>query len=182
MLWLLTAGYVLLALLLLSLNLKSSWPWAIKLIAIMVTTLTYMGTFYSLDQLRGYPVSEALPDRFEMEWALVDEPDKFTGEEGSIFLWVRELDELKQPIGPPRAYRQSFDEALAERTEEARRMVQGGERVVGFVEIRDAEDTAQPGAEGERGRPSGRDQERRDFIDFRPVGRVDLPSKSPIVE
>lgn len=182
MLWLLTVAYVLLAVLLLSLNLRSGWPWMIKLMAIMLTTLAYMGTFYSLDQLQGYPVSEALPDRFEMEWALVDEPDKVTGEEGSIYLWIRELDDLKQPVGPPRAYRQSFDEALAERTEEARRVIQGGERVVGFVEIQEAEDASQPGSDGDPGRRSGRDQQRRDFIDFRPVGRVDLPAKSAIVE
>ena len=177
MIWLLTGAYVLLAVLLLSLNIRSSWSWVIKLIAIVVTTLGYAGTFYSLDNLRGYPVSEALPERFEVEWALVDEPDKVSGEEGSIYLWIRELDDLKQPIGQPRAYRQSFDEALAERTEEARGMIQDGERVVGYVEIVEAEDTSENASDGETDARTGNDTERRDFINFRSVGRVDLPAK-----
>ena len=180
MIWLLTGTYVLLAVLLLSLNIRSSWSWVIKLIAIIITTLGYAGTFYSLDHLRGYPVSEALPDRFEMEWALVDEPDKVSGEEGSIYLWIRELDDLKQPIGLPRAYRQSFDEALAERTEEARGMIQDGERGVGYVEIIEIEDDSDTVGEGETGLRASNDSERRDFINFRSVGRVDLPAKPAI--
>jgi len=178
MTWMLIFCYLLLALLLLSLNLRSNWPWLIKAAAIVITSAGYYLTYVSLNGLQGYPTAASLPERFEVQWVLIDEPDKISGAEGQIYIWLRELDHLKQPMGLPRAHSLGFDEALAERTQEALTMIEGGERVVGFVQIVEA-DPEEDGAESGKlkKRPGLGEDDANRVIEFKAVEQVDLPPK-----
>ncbi len=177
MFWLLIGCYTVLGILLLNLNLRSQWSWPVKAAAIVITSITYYFTYQSFTDLQGYPVDETLPERFEVQWVLIDEPDKVSNTEGQIYLWVRELNKLKQPVGQPRVFKQSFDEALAERTQEAKSMIEGGERVIGFIEVIDSADADDRADADNQRTPSGDGRLDR-TIQFKAVGNVDLPPKS----
>ncbi len=125
------AAYIIIAVLLLSLNLTSRWRWWVKGAAIVVTTLGFVGTYFATANLIGWPTSERIPERFSLLWAEVKEPNKKTGENGMVYLWVEELDEFNLPAGPPRAFQVPYTQALAENTWDAVDRRQDGWDILG---------------------------------------------------
>ena len=93
----LTAGYIALAVLLLSLNLTSLWRWWIKAGAIIATTIFFGVTFQALGGLTGWPTTQRLPDRFALVWSTVVEPDKKTNNPGGVYIWAQELTPTTYP-------------------------------------------------------------------------------------
>lgn len=107
----LIAAYVLVALLLLSVNLYSNWSWRIKAALIIVVSLFYLVTYLSFPPLMGWPAKSDVPERFNLIAAQVREPDKLTGEQGRIYLWISEFTgDLNRR--EPRAYRLPFNAEL----------------------------------------------------------------------
>jgi hypothetical protein len=72
----LTASYLMIALLLLSLNLRSAWRWPVKAGAILVTIGFLVGGFLALEAMLGWPTEATPPARFQLHAALVHEPDR----------------------------------------------------------------------------------------------------------
>jgi len=99
----LIAAYVLIALLLLSINLYSIWSWKIKGGTIIITSLFYIITYMSFPPLLGWPTGDNPPERFRLIAGHVEQPDKLTGDEGAIYLWMTQIDDLSSTT-PPRAY------------------------------------------------------------------------------
>lgn len=148
------AGYVVMAVLLLSLNLTSRWRWWIKGGAIIVTGLFFFATYLSIVSLLGWPAGQnRLPTSFALISTHIVEPDAFTGDDGAIYLWVEELDEDNFVVGQPRAIRLAYSEPQAENVENAQGLLDEGEQVAGEVG-----ETPQEGdeAEGEAGAPGDR--------------------------
>ena len=114
---LLTLAYVAIAVLLLNLGLRSDWRWQVKLVAVIVTSAFYLGTWYGLHYLQGWPVSEELPAEFRLVAKYIEQPDKQKGSEGSIYLWV--IDLTQENDQQPRAYRLPYVEQLHADVEEA---------------------------------------------------------------
>lgn len=129
----LVAAYIVLGVLLLSLNLASRWRWWIKVGAVLLVSGLYLGTYFGIGALRGWPAPAELPTRFQMLYGKVVEPNKFTGEVGYIYLWVEALDEDNIPSGLPRAYELSYTDDLADKVLIAIGKVEGGEEVAGEV-------------------------------------------------
>jgi hypothetical protein len=119
-------SYVILAVLLLSLNLASRWHWGVKATAIAVTTVFFGVSYTSIAGLIGWPTEAHVPARFELDWGTVVEPDKLNGSPGSIFLWLEALDENNVPAGTPRAFRVPYSRELAERIGRARERIEQG--------------------------------------------------------
>ena len=111
----LSAAYVLIALLLISLNMRSTWHWALKTIAVIVTSAFYIITYISLPPLLGWPVDEKPPQYFELISATIDQPDKTINHDGAIYLWLRPLSDKQPPI-KPRAYRLPYLDSYHEAT------------------------------------------------------------------
>ena len=109
----LIAAYVLVALLLLSINLYSNWSWKVKAGSIVVTTLLYVVTYLSFPPLLGWPTGEQPPQRFRLVAADVVQPDKVTGAEGMIYLWLKDLDDLSGR-SRPRSYQLPYSAELHE--------------------------------------------------------------------
>ncbi len=109
----LIAAYVLVALLLLSINLYSNWSWKVKAGCIVATTLLYLVTYLSFPPLLGWPTGEMPPQRFRLVGADVLQPDKMTGAEGIVYLWVKDLDDLSGRT-QPRAYKLPYSSVLHE--------------------------------------------------------------------
>src|SRR5690606_38193372 len=109
------AAYVLLAILLLSLNIVSRWRFWVKAGAILVTTLAFFGTYFAITGLLGWPSAQSLPARFSLLSTRIIEPDKATGAPGRLFMWVEEIDEENQPSADPRNHEVAYTTELAEK-------------------------------------------------------------------
>lgn len=110
----LVTAYVIIALLLLSINLYSNWSWKVKAASIVVTSIFYIITFLSFPPLLGWPTTATLPERFQLIGSYVAQPNKLTGDKGSIYLWVTRFEDLSTQE-KPRAYQLPYSNELHER-------------------------------------------------------------------
>jgi hypothetical protein len=139
------AAYVVLAVLLLSLNLTSTWRWWIKAGSIVVTTGFFVWTYAALVGLMGWPSTGQIPSRFKLVWTSIVEPDRITGASGAIYMWVETLDANNVASGVPRAYQIAYTDQLAEDVRAAQERREAGEEVMGTIsENEEAEAQSQP--------------------------------------
>lgn len=184
------AVYVLIGILLLSLNLTSRWRWWVKGGAIVLTTVFFAASYLAISSLLGWPARDIMPARLSLVATRVVEPDAFTGAEGSIFLWVEELDDENVPSGRPRSFELAYTDEAAEQAEGAQAQLNSGEQVQ--VEFREQEEEQEsqgeeeeneenPEGEPGRGDNSGGDFEPMDFeLIFNDMPAVPLPEKGPL--
>ena len=107
-------AFILIGLLLLSLNLYSEWPWYTKAVTIVLTSAFYLVTYFSFPPLLGWPTAENPPKQFRLIAAHVVQPNKETGDEGTVYLWLTEIENMTA-TGKPRAYRVGYSNELHER-------------------------------------------------------------------
>ena len=138
----LIVSYVVIAVLLLSLNLTSRWKWWVKASAISVTGLFFIHAYIQTYALLGWPTDTELPPHFQVLWAKVEDPNKFTGEKGLIFLWIDELDQYNLPIGVPRSHQLPYTPKLADAVVEITARIESGMDVAGIAELDDEEESA----------------------------------------
>ncbi len=143
----LIAAYVLVAVLLLSINLYSNWSWKIKATSIIITSIFYVITYMSFPPLMGWPTDDNPPERFHLIAAHVQQPDKITGDEGTIYLWLTPLDNLTEDI-PPRAHELPYSSLLHEMIINANAKLDKGIAQLG--EFDDSHDTNIKPADGKR--------------------------------
>lgn len=130
----LTAAFMTLAVLLLSLNFASIWKWWVKAGAIVVTTGFFAVSYFSMNTMLGWPASAPLPERFELLWAKVEEPDRTRSFPGAIYLWVDALDANNVPSGRPRAHEIPYTDDLAKSVRGAQKERGQGKEISGTVE------------------------------------------------
>lgn len=127
----LVSAYLVLAVLLLSLNLTSLWRWGVKAAAIVVTTGFFAVTWHALDGMMGWPTTQQLPPRFNLVWTRIVEPDKKNNDLGGIYIWAEALDENNVPVGKPRSYQLAYSDALARKVAGAQEKRDRGTEVMG---------------------------------------------------
>ncbi len=108
------SAYILLALLLLSINLYSKWSWQIKAATIVLTSVFYVITYYSLPGLLGWPTSQNPPAQFRLLAAHVEQPDKEKNTTGAIYLWLSKVINMTE-LTKPRAYEFDYSAELNEK-------------------------------------------------------------------
>ncbi len=135
----LAACYLLLAVLLLSLNLRSAWRWPIKAWAIAITVAFLVAGYLSLESMLGWPTEASPPARFQLHGALVQEPDRGGRSSGAIYLWLSPPDADGAASGAPRAYALPYSRGLHEQIARLQGRLQQGEPVNGTT-------TRHPGA------------------------------------
>ena len=87
---LLSVAYALLgALFLLALSV-SRLARIVKTGAIVAVSGFYILVFFSLQGLLGWPAPVRVPDRFQLLWRRVIEPNPTKGEPGAVYLWLEE--------------------------------------------------------------------------------------------
>jgi len=109
-----TAAYVLLAVLLLSINLYSKWSWPVKAGTIILTSMFYLVTYMSFPPLLGWPTKQNPTRQFRLIAAHVEQADKQTGDDGAIYLWLSHIENMSA-TSPPRAYQLPYSDALHEK-------------------------------------------------------------------
>ncbi len=148
----LVAAYVLLAVILLAILIWARLRWWIKAAAIVLTIGFFFVEFASIRQISGWPTNAGLPDRFELVYAVINEPNEAAQTSGAIILWVMELpggpveesdvytpgavDTRLQPDQEPRAYRLPYSRETHREVEEAKVRVVEGARQIGVSERR----------------------------------------------
>jgi hypothetical protein len=189
------ALFLVLAVLLLSLNLASLWKWWIKAGAIVITLSGMVALFFVVTGVIGWASTGAMPARFSLLATRIVEPDKLGGSPGRIYLWVEEVDDRQIVISPPRAFEVPYEVEIATDIAMAQAKLEGGGKVLGEFEATGSEEanaaqTAQEAGSGEveigetrDGKSSGSgegaetigDQGALSFSDMPPV---DLPDKA----
>jgi hypothetical protein len=189
------ALFLVIAVLLLSLNLASLWKWWIKAGAIVITLGGMVALYFVVTGVIGWASTGAMPARFSLLATRIVEPDKLGGTPGRIFLWVEEVDDRQIVISPPRAFEVPYAVEIATDIAMAQAKLEGGGKVLGEFEATGSEEanaaqTAQEAGSGQveigetrDGKSSGSgegaetigDQGALSFSDMPPV---DLPDKS----
>lgn len=147
----LVAAYVVVGALLLGVTIWNRVRWWIRAGAIVVTGAFFFVTFDSVRNLLGWPTAEALPDRFEILHARIQEPDEVMRVEGAIYVWAMTLpgegpvdardihtpgalDTRVRPDQAPRAYRLPYTRFAHETVNEALVKMQQGVRQIGVTD------------------------------------------------
>ena len=129
-----SAAYIVLGVLLLTLGLSSRLAWWVKAAAIVVTSAFFLGMFFATKDLLGWPRTGQLPARFQLLWVRLVEPDLKSSKAGAIYLWIEEVDENNVPDGVPRSYRLPYSRPLADRTAKARDEIMSGKPQQGLAD------------------------------------------------
>ena len=79
----LTLAYVGVLVLLLNLGFRSNWRWQVKLAAVFLSFIFYVGTWFGLKELQGWPVKAQLPATFRLVSQHIVQPDKQQGSDGA---------------------------------------------------------------------------------------------------
>ncbi len=132
----LVTAYVAVALLLLSINLYSNWSWKIKAATIVITSVFYIVSYLSFPPLLGWPTTDTPPERFQLIGSYVVQPNKLTGDKGSIFLWLTRFEDLATQE-KPRAYELPYSNELHELIINANSKLNKGIPQLGEMEDRD---------------------------------------------
>ncbi|MEZ5931278.1 MAG: hypothetical protein R3F54_04905 [Alphaproteobacteria bacterium] len=132
----LTGLYAALALLLLSLQLKSAWSWRVKAAVIALALPAVIGVYLAIQAQLGWPSDTGLPAHFQLHAAVVDEPAAKDAEGGAIFLWLTpwadpEAEEANAPDHRPRAFALPYSRALHQQVHAMQERLARGELVVG---------------------------------------------------
>ena len=185
-----SAAYVVLSLVVLSMGLTSRFAWWVKAGTIVVSSGFFVEVFFASKGLLGWPASGALPPKFQLLWTRVVEPDVKAGNRGAIYLWVEAVDGNNVPSGLPRSYQLPYSVKLADRTLKARDEIMAGNPQEGLAEDvtegdpTSAEASAKPNQQADGGITStgGKvelegpiDQVPR--VEFRPMSNPLLPPK-----
>lgn len=163
----LVAGYAVLASLLLLFCLATKYPVWLKSLAIVLVGGFYVYTYEAMLDMLGWPTHAAMPERFMLLSSWVREPDKKTGDDGSIELWAVALDD-EGPAQKPRAYTLGYDERLHQRLDEANRQMRNGLIQIGRAKRRENDAEAAD---------SQRFADARQRIEFAALPDPELPEK-----
>ncbi len=125
------ALFLVLVILLLSLNLASLWKWWIKAGAIVIAIGGVAGLYFVITGVIGWASPGAMPARFSLLATRIVEPDKMTGAPGHIYLWIEEVDDRQIVISPPRAFEVPYQVEIATDVATAQAKLEGGGKVLG---------------------------------------------------
>jgi hypothetical protein len=111
--------------------LASRWPrWAKALIVAGVTSL-YFWANHVLTDVWGWPSQHALPERFVLLAAVIEEPSKTRP--GALYVWVNALEKGK-PAREPRAHKLPYSKDLHSLLNEGMKKVRQGISQMGTAE------------------------------------------------
>lgn len=166
--------------------------WVLKSLVVVLVFFFSISLWKSLDDLQGWATECKVPERFEVLWVSVDEPNSKTDNPGAVYLWMRDLQPKethswylklyhKQLAKEPRVHKLPYSRPLHEQGEQIKSKIAKGERFFGEMDENMEEGIGQekdgkggkggkkgmPGEEGEEGgggRAEAYHGPRQDFI------------------
>lgn len=111
--------------------LQSRWPaWLRGLLVVGVTSFYFYGEA-AVHTLWGWPSADALPERFVLLAAVIEEPGP--KRDGALYVWVNAVDDGK-PAAQPRAYQLPYSKDLHGLLNEGLKKVRNGISQLGTAE------------------------------------------------
>ena len=178
----LAIAYAVMGALLLYLLMATRRSVSFKTFIVVLVSGLYVSTYLGLKELQGWPVNEALPDRFRLHWAMINEPDKAQHAQGAIYLWIQPSAPNGKLTHEPRAYHLPYEQTMAEKVQNALRQIDEGQTVDGQVTRSQlavkVKETAEPNNLKLNLDPANAAvQERATGLQFMPLPRAALPPK-----
>jgi hypothetical protein len=99
---------------------------------VLLVSGSYWLAYQGWDRAQGWPSTNPVPEKFLLHGAVIEEPDKDRGVDGTIFLWLSDLTTY-QPAEQPRAYIMPYSKRLHTAAQEALRQMRNGELQMGTV-------------------------------------------------
>jgi hypothetical protein len=122
----LTIAYAALGSVLLIVLARLAIPHSTKIAAIAAMAAFNVAVFFWSQSLLGWSAATAVPEKFQVLWMRVVEPNPSKQFAGAIHLWVEELDESNIPSGEPRAFVVPFSASLAAKAAAAQAQIKEG--------------------------------------------------------
>lgn len=111
----------------------SRWPAWLKGLLVVAVAGFYFYADDAVHGLWGWPSADALPERFVLLAAVIEEPSAKTA--GALYVWVNAVENGK-PIAQPRAYKLPYAKDLHALLNEGMKKVRQGVSQVGTSEPR----------------------------------------------
>ncbi len=109
----------------------SRWPAWLKGILVVGVTVFYFYADGVVHQLSGWPSPDALPERFVLLAAVIEEPSART--DGALYVWANAIENGK-PAAQPRAYRLPYSKDVHSMLNEGIKKVRQGVSQMGTSE------------------------------------------------
>ncbi len=124
----LSSGFILVLVFLYYLIIKTDLRLSLKFLSVFVVTGFYIIQYESLQQITGWPSTDALPEKFVLLATEVHEPNQKEGEKGVMYWWVRDsVNEVK----PPRVYQLPYQPEVYKKTEQVIEEQKRGSQYIG---------------------------------------------------
>ena len=174
-------AYLVVTTLLLCFYFYSEFSRLTKNLSVLLVTLFYFYTWFSVEGLLGWPSQQEMPSQFRVLWIDVNEPDTGDSEDGDIYFWIKELNKADQPYGKPRAYSIKWSEENAKKAEEAITKMEDGGILNGNISrnILTGDQEKSEGSANEKEGTSSTEEGEPTF-QFKEVSPPVLPTKSPL--
>ena len=111
----------------------SRWPAWLKAMLVVGVSVFYFYGENLVHQMWGWPSSDAMPERFVLLAAVIEEPNAKTA--GALYVWVNAIEGGK-PVAQPRAYRLAYAKDLHAMLNEGMKKIRQGVSQVGTSEPR----------------------------------------------
>jgi len=165
-------GFVLIAALVLWFVIGAKGNWISKAAMILLSLYFCLSVGLSVNEFMGWPTDDQLPSKFLLHWAVIKEPDVKSGDEGSIYIWVRPISEPEPKVehkewndyllsfydgkSQPRAYRIPYSRPLHEETQKAISLLLKGVGVGGTSGEGEGEGEGEGKEAGKEGQGTGK--------------------------
>ena len=173
----LSISYVVIVVLLIVFCFYTDFSRRLKLASIFIISIFYVFSWRGYIGVLGWPTLEELPDDFNILWVVIQEPNKARSNEGELFLWIKEIDESKKPIGDPRSFKLKWNKENHRIAQDALHKLQEGERLNG----RKTYGVLNKDNEGNKSNPydvqAGEEEQGRPSFEFVEVPPPELPPK-----
>ena len=135
--------------------------WWVKVPVIAITMILSIGIWNSVNDLKGWPSDQALPQKFQVYWIIIEEPNPRQDDPGAIYVWAKDLD--PQPggwwifhsmdeSGEPRAHRLPYSEQLKKQSRQILKGLKAGGSFKGTMK----KPGGKPGMKGKPGGPKAK--------------------------
>jgi hypothetical protein len=111
----------------------SRWPAWLKGLLVLGVTVFYFFAHDTLHSVWGLPSGDALPERFVLLAAVIEEPS--VKKAGALYVWVNALEDGK-PAAMPRAYRLPYAKDLHALLNEGMKKARDGVSQMGSSELK----------------------------------------------
>lgn len=129
-------AFIILSILILWIITGINGKWWLKSLVILITSYFSLAVWLSLNSYMGWPCREPLPDKYQVLWIVVNEPQKEF--DGAIYIWLRNLEHHSshnlfeyQPHSEPRVYFVPYTRELHEQVQKGIESLKQGKVIVG---------------------------------------------------